>query len=117
MEDYRDHFVVIVAGYPELMEDFYNQTQVYNLASTSAFHFKTILWRKCLKFFADYGLSLAESAKYLAGRIIAEKVRLDPVAFGNGRGVRNLLEQAISIQANRLSALPSTDNGRIQKSN
>jgi hypothetical protein len=105
MEDHRDDLVVIVAGYPTPMMEFIAQNP--GLAS----RFKTIIE------FEDY------TDDELVGIMnsLAEEVRLrhhpraeDPVVreilaatprnftFGNGRFVRNLLEEAIGRHAWRL---------------
>jgi AAA+ superfamily predicted ATPase len=104
MEDHRDDLVVIVAGYPTPMMEFIAQNP--GLAS----RFKTIIE------FADYtddelvGIidSLAGASDYDITPD-AEKVVREILAatdrnftFGNGRFVRNLLEEAIGRHAWRL---------------
>lgn len=106
MENHRDDTVVIFAGYPDKMEGFLNKNP--GLRSRIAFHVK----------FENYDADeLCEIAQLLAKqnsmKLTAEAVeRLHDVFarastetdFGNGRLVRNVLEQARMAQASRLLA-------------
>ena len=109
MEDYRDDFVVIVAGYASLMPRFIDS----NPGLKSRFN-------KYL-FFDDYnGRQLYE---IFLSRVKSNDYRLDDQAsqaimahlealyqdrdenFGNARDVRNLFERIVANQANRVAAL------------
>ena len=108
MEDNRDDFIVIVAGYPELMREFLQS----NPGLQSRFN-KFI-------FFEDYNPEeLYEIFKLMCDQ---NNLILEPEAdkyvkthfvevynnrgdnFANGRDVRNLFENVLTKQANRLSA-------------
>ena len=115
MEDYRDEFVVIVAGYPTEMETF--------LSSNPGLRSRFV---KVLNFPA-YGVSdLFDILEHLAaqrGFIIEAAVRdvLTPrltlqsqyPGFGNGRHMRNLLDTAIELQGARLTGDCSDDDLRL----
>jgi len=105
MEDYRDRLVVIVAGYPKLMNQFLESNP--GLRSRFAREIS----------FPDYSTDelvnitrkLAEDAEYrLAGdadpmlKVIFSRAHRNE-AFGNARYARNLFEQAMTRQALRLS--------------
>ena len=109
MEDHRDDFVVIVAGYATLMPRFIDS----NPGLKSRFN-------KYL-YFEDYnGEQLFEIFK---GRVDRSDYRLDEAAasavkdhlqelyedrdgnFGNARDVRNLFEKIVSAQADRVARL------------
>jgi SpoVK/Ycf46/Vps4 family AAA+-type ATPase len=106
MEDHRDDLVVIVAGYVDLMNDFVQS----NPGLQSRFN--------RFMYFADYtidemmgifdlrankaGYHLSEDARDTLKEILMEESE-NAIGFGNARGVRNLFEQAISRQANRLA--------------
>ena len=106
MEDHRDDLVVIVAGYTELMDDFVHS----NPGLESRFN--------RFMFFPDYTVEemmgifdmrcksscyeLAEDAYPLVRDYIAEE-SADQESFGNGRGVRNIFENIIVAQNNRLA--------------
>ncbi len=108
MENHREEVVVIFAGYPEPMERFLNKNP--GLRSRIAFHVP----------FDDYSTQeLCEIARLMAEQKslrltdgAAEKLaQVFDVArkredFGNGRYVRNTLEQAQMNQASRLLAVP-----------
>lgn len=106
MEDHRDDLVVIVAGYPDLMQEFLDS----NPGLRSRFN-KFI-------FFEDY--SSEELVKILEGMAKKQEYALDEEAmekakayfdyavenknenFANAREVRNYFEKAVSNQATRL---------------
>lgn len=104
MENHRDDVIVIFAGYPEKMKDFLAKNE--GLRSRIAFHLD----------FPDYNadelvgifklMASGKGYKYddeVIGRchdIFAQACKKDE--FGNGRFVRNLLEQAMMAQAGRV---------------
>ena len=107
MENHREDVVVIFAGYPDKMEGFLQKNP--GLRSRIAFHIP----------FEDYSASdLCGIAKLIAKKKglklsvdalekmegIFEEARKEE-DFGNGRFVRNLLEQAKMSQMNRLLTL------------
>ena len=116
MENHRDDVVVIFAGYPDKMEGFLQKNP--GLRSRIAFHVpfadynseelcciaKLIGKNKGLSFSEDAVVKLEtifDLARQQEAQYIFEKVsRLDN--FGNGRYVRNILEQARMSQATRL---------------
>ena len=107
MEDHRDDLIVIVAGYPALMEKFlysnpglesrfnkfiyfedYNEDELYN-----------IFWLMC----EESNLTLdAAGDKYIKDYFKRLYENRSP-NFANGRAVRNLFEEVITNQANRLA--------------
>ena len=104
MENRRDSIIVIFAGYPDKMEKFLNENE--GLRSRIAFHLD----------FPDYNademlqiLELMASEKgYKLNGEIKEKcheIFIDACSqpeFGNGRFARNVLEQAMMRQADRV---------------
>ena len=105
MENHRDDVIVIFAGYPDKMKEFLERNE--GLRSRIAFHVD----------FPDYNVNelveilklMAEKKKYvLSDEVIAHcKKIFKRVAgkkdFGNGRFVRNLLEQAELRHARRIT--------------
>jgi Cdc6-like AAA superfamily ATPase len=114
IEDRRDELVVIAAGYPDEMADFIDA----NPGLSSRFP-KTI-------FFPDYTddelwaifASIGEKAGYRPDEGAEAKVRAwfasipRDKGFGNGRLARNLFEDAVARQANRVVAIadPTDDH-------
>ena len=109
MEDHRDDFVVIVAGYASLMPRFIDS----NPGLKSRFN-KYI-------YFADYNAQ--ELYEIFLGRVQRSDYRLQDAAaerikahlcdlyehrddnFGNARDVRNLFEKIVAAQANRVAKM------------
>lgn len=106
MEDHREDLVVIVAGYVDLMNDFVNSNPGLQSRFNRFLYFPDYSVSEMVDIFnmrcQKAGYQLAEDAREVLPRIIKEESE-DQIGFGNARGVRNLFEQAISRQANRLA--------------
>ena len=109
LEDYRQDLVVIVAGYPEPMEKFFDSNPGLKSRFNSFIMFENyndeelfnILQNICDK--EDYFLSdnlKVEIKKHLSRETMHEKKQ-----FSNGRYIRNLFEELIMQQARRLSSI------------
>ena len=104
MENYRDQVIVIFAGYPEKMHTFLVQNE--GLRSRISFHLDfpdytsselvEIMRLMCSK--REYEVS--EDAYSKCRDIFEQAARVEN--FGNGRYVRNVLEQAILRQSDRI---------------
>lgn len=104
MENRRDRVLVILAGYPERMEEFIGQNE--GLKSRIAFRldfpdYSADELTKILQSMAkERGLHISPSAAQKC-RDIFQEARKEP-DFGNGRCARNVLDAAIIRQAERL---------------
>lgn len=106
MEDNRDRLVVIVAGYPDLMERFINSNPGLKSRFNKYLYFEDytdeelaqIFLINCVK--QDYTVDQA-LYPYILNRI-SQLRYYEGNNFGNARSVRNYFEQVISNQANRL---------------
>ena len=106
MEDHRDDLVVIVAGYPDLMNEFLESNPGLKSRFNKFIYFEdytakeqiAILKSMCEK--QDYKLS--KSAEKEALRFFEERYRLQLENNGNARDVRNYMEKAISNHASRV---------------
>ncbi len=106
MEDNRDNLVVIVAGYVDLMNDFVHSNPGLESRFNRFMYFPDYTVQEMMDIFAlrcrNAGYTLKEDAKELLREVIRDESE-NAIGFGNARGVRNLFEQAISRQANRLA--------------
>ncbi|RCH56885.1 AAA family ATPase [Mucilaginibacter hurinus] len=107
MEDHRDRLIVIVAGYPEEMENFINDNPGLKSRFNRYIEFKDYSTKELLNIYrtfctkTDYKLTKQASAKLR--KYFNEKIANKDKSFGNGRLSRNVFEKSIEQQANRLS--------------
>ncbi len=108
MEDHRDDLVVIAAGYDGLMERFIHSNPGLESRFNRFLHFADYTPDEMMKIFqiqCQKGCyTLEPEAAELVRDFIAQE-NTDPVSFGNARGVRNIFEQILVNQANRLAAM------------
>lgn len=113
MEDYRDEFAVIVAGYEDEMAEFVGSNPGLRSRFKTFIEFPDYAPGELLlifeKFARETGIVLAEGAREKAERVLAEAVGRE--AFGNARFVRSLFEQAYARMASRAAA-----DGRVSVS-
>lgn len=111
MEDHRDRLVVIVAGYPRLMQDFLRSNPGLRSRFAREISFpdysadELVLITEKMVNEADYQLGAGSEAAIR--KVLKRAVRDE--AFGNARYARNLFEQAINRQAMRLSDSATVD--------
>ncbi|MDD7642688.1 MAG: AAA family ATPase [bacterium] len=104
MENHRDDVIVIFAGYPEKMKVFLEKNE--GLRSRIAFHLNfpdynaEELWQILKLMAKQKGYRLAEGIETMCMDIFSTACSHDE--FGNGRFARNVLEQAIMHQSERL---------------
>jgi SpoVK/Ycf46/Vps4 family AAA+-type ATPase len=106
MEDNRDDLIVIVAGYVELMEEFVHSNPGLESRFNRFLHFPDYSVDEMMAIFdmrcSQSGYTLAEEARSIL-RDVIKLASMDVKGFGNARGIRNLFERAVSVQANRLA--------------
>lgn len=109
MEDHRDNLVVIAAGYTELMQRFIDSNPGLASRFNKYFQFQdyTIdeLDEILAIFCAKQKYVMTDGAKVLARQFMMRCMDRDD--FGNGRAVRNLFEELISNQAERIARMPN----------
>lgn len=106
MEDHRDELIVIVAGYPDLMDEFLNSNpglrsrfnKFINFEDYTGDELMTIFESMCSK--QEYRLT--PQAREYAVRYWNDKASEHDKNFANAREVRNFMETAISRQATRI---------------
>ncbi len=106
MEDHRDDLVVIAAGYVDLMNAFVHSNPGLESRFNRFLYFPDYTVEEMLAIFEmrcdKAGYRLDGDAREPLKEILANESE-DNIGFGNARGVRNLFEQAVSRQANRLA--------------
>ena len=108
MEDHRDDFIVIVAGYTDLMETFINSNPGLKSRFNKYIEFKDYTQEELYQIFMlscrKYGYSLTEEADKALRAIILHKVLYKDENFANAREMRNLFEAVVTNQASRIAA-------------
>ena len=108
MENHRDDFIVIVAGYKEQMQSFIESNPGLASRFTSYFDFPDytapemmeIFLRLCKK--RDYRLTPEAEHDLLNYLQVLEQTR--STSFANARTIRNLFESIVTKQSNRILA-------------
>ena len=107
MEDNRDDFIVIVAGYPELMDKFLHANPGLESRFNKFIYFEDYNEIELYEIFAlmasEANLTLDEPAKQYLKEYFEAMYEHRSSNFANGRAVRNLFEEVITRQANRLA--------------
>ena len=107
MEDHRDDLVVIVAGYPDLMERFVNSNPGLKSRFNKYIYFEDYTPEELLEIFDSMckksGLTATQNARDLVLKHFEEEYANRDETFANGREVRNFFEKAVVNQANRLA--------------
>lgn len=115
MEDYRDDLVIVVAGYPDEMQEFIQSNPGLQSRFNRYFkfdHFNAVALLDIFKLFAkksDFKLTedAEEKLKEILDRIYEKRHK----GFGNARTIRNLFEKIIERQANRIISIsPITED-------
>lgn len=110
MEDHRDDLVVIVAGYPDRMNEFLSSNPGLRSRFNRYLRFEDYAPSQLVSIFelfcdkSGYQILLTAREKLQSVFNVAYNKR--DKTFGNARFARNLFERTISNQANRVVALP-----------
>ncbi len=106
MEDNRNDFVVIVAGYPELMNRFINSNPGLNSRFNKYLYFDDYNAEELEKIFVlmceKYQYVLDDELKEQLPEFFEAMVLNKPENFANAREVRNIFEKAVQRQSSRL---------------
>ncbi len=109
MEDHRDELVVIVAGYDAPMEKFLSSNPGLESRFNKYIHFPDYTGEELMQMFLlqckKNGYALSGEADAKARAMFDELYQRRSGNFGNGRTVRNLFEDAVVRQSNRVAAM------------
>lgn len=106
MEDNRDNLIVIVAGYPDLMQEFLNSNPGLKSRFSKFIYFEDYTGQELVEIFTkmlksqDYKLT-DEALEYAKG-YFQDRYDNRNESFANARDVRNFMEHAISNHASRI---------------
>ena len=118
MEDHRDELVVIVAGYTELMHKFIDSNPGLSSRFNKYFEFPDYTGEELLQIFHSFcdknGYRLHPDADCILKDLFEKMYASRDEHFGNARTVRNIFEQAIHIQANRLITVPDPSDEDLE---
>lgn len=107
MEDYRDDFIVIVAGYPDLMSKFLDSNPGLRSRFNKFIEFKDYTPEELTQIFEGMckksGYVATQEVIYCVNAFFRYKLLANSDDFANARDVRNYFEMAIVNQANRLA--------------
>ena len=106
MEDNRDNLIVIVAGYPDLMQEFLNSNPGLKSRFSKFIYFEDYTGEELVEIFTkmlksqDY--KLTDDALEYAKEYFKNRYNNRDDSFANARDVRNFMEHAISNHASRI---------------
>lgn len=107
MEDNRGDLIVIVAGYDQLMHKFIDSNPGLRSRFNRYFHFSDYTGEEMEKIFMlqckNNGYEVNDAAKLVLQNHFDQLYACRDANFGNGRDVRNIFENVINAQANRLA--------------
>ena len=107
MEDNRENFVVIVAGYPDPMEQFMSSNPGLKSRFNKNIMFEDYTEEELLCIFntfcKPFSMKLSDEAECCIKEYLHWLAQNKSENFANGREMRNLFELSLSNQANRLA--------------
>ena len=119
MEDHRDDLIVIVAGYTGPMEQFIHANPGLESRFNKYFFFEDYDGEQLMEIFRSMckknGYTLSEEGKKFMEKDLQELYEERDENFGNARDVRNLFEQAVARQADRVARLESPTREQLME--
>ncbi len=117
MEDHRDDFIVIVAGYPELMAQFIDSNPGLRSRFNKYINFEDYNVEELGEIFKimckNAGYVPTEDVLHYSGMVFEKKYKNRGKNFANAREVRNFFEKAMMNQADRLFGINNPTNEQL----
>lgn len=118
MEDHREDLIVIVAGYPALMQEFLNSNPGLRSRFNKFIEFEDYTAEQIVQILK----SMAEKQEYVispdaekkALEFFTNRIESAPASFANARDARNYLEKAMANQAGRIVNIENIDNDTLK---
>lgn len=118
MENHRNSLAVIVAGYQDEMDTFLEGNPGLKSRFAGTLHFEDYSFKELFSIFQSFcapmGMALDKAAELKVREHISEIQKQSGSDFGNGRAMRNLLDQCIKLQARRLSKSKNWTKSALQ---
>lgn len=109
MEDHRDDFIVIVAGYPDLMKEFIASNPGLKSRFNQYINFEDYIPDELVAIFQLYcdkqNLVITEECKDFLQQYFKDMYNHRSDDYANGRDVRNYFEKVVKARANRLAPI------------
>ncbi len=117
MEDHRDDFIVIVAGYTDLMEEFLDSNPGLRSRFNKIINFQDYMPDELLDIFKSTctrsGMTVTPEAEQEVLAYFVQRCGMNLKTFANARDIRNFYERAITKQANRLANDPHITDAEL----
>ena len=117
MEDNRDNLIVVVAGYPDLMEQFVQSNPGLRSRFNKYIYFEDYTADELLLIYQGMceksGYYLTEDACARVAAKLQEICKQKTENFANAREARNLFEKAVVKQASRLFNIENPNNEQL----
>jgi SpoVK/Ycf46/Vps4 family AAA+-type ATPase len=115
MEDHRDDLAVVAAGYPEEMRKLIDANPGLESRFTRTIDFPDYTGDELVAIFDSMSSKKRYHLDAEARRALTELVGAEPRTrgFGNARFVRNVFEQAVSLQALRLASVEQPTDDQL----
>lgn len=118
MEDDRDRLVVIIAGYSKEMKDFINANSGLKSRFVRYIDFADYSPAELLDIFklnaTEGGYQLGEDSIVVLKEAFEKVIAANDRNYGNGRYVRNVFEESLKAQANRLATNPTPSESDLE---
>ena len=109
MEDHREDFIVIVAGYPDLMREFIESNPGLTSRFNRRIYFEDYTPEELQQIFLlqcqERGLSLESNCERFLNNYFTDMYKNRTKDYANGRDVRNYFEKVIVARAGRLAPI------------
>ena len=115
IEDRRDRIVVVMAGYPDEMEELIQSNPGLRSRFPKSIHFPDYSTDELLRIIAslgDKGGYRLDPGATARARLWLDAINRDK-GFGNGRTARNLFEHAVATQATRLAPIDQPTDAQL----